>query len=152
MKFIIAGLFFSFFSLTLSAQADLRSKHFNTSKTLAIQGYDPVAYFIQNKAVKGNQQFTSSVEGITYHFSTAANRDAFNKNPKSYEPQYGGWCAYAMGAAGEKVEVDPETFKVADGKLFLFYHSWVNNTLTKWNKDEKNLHTKADGNWTKLFK
>ncbi len=41
-----------------------------------------------------------------------------------------------MGAAGEKVEVDPETFKVKDGKLFLFYHTFISNTLTKWNKDE----------------
>ena len=125
------------------AQVATRTKHFNLEKGLALQGYDPVAYFISNKAKKGNQQFSSIVDGITYFFSSASNRDLFNKNPKAYEPQYGGWCAYAMGATNEKVEIDPETFKIKDGKLFVFYHSWVNNTLTKWNKDEANLYAKA---------
>jgi YHS domain-containing protein len=133
------------------AQAPLRLKHFNLEKGIAIQGYDPVAYINQNKAVKGNKQFATTVEGIIYNFSTAANRDLFIKNPKNYEPQYGGWCAYAMGATGEKVEVDPETFKVLNGKLYLFYHSWVNNTLTKWNKDETNLKSKADKSWMNIF-
>jgi YHS domain-containing protein len=135
----------------VNAQAPLRTKHFNTDKSIAIKGYDPVAYFNESKAVKGNKQFTATVEGITYYFTNAANRDFFNKNPKNYEPQYGGWCAYAMGATGEKVEVDPETFKVLNGKLYLFYHSWVNNTLTKWNKDETNLKSKADKNWMNMF-
>jgi hypothetical protein len=80
-----------------------------------------------------------------------ANRDAFIKNPAAYEPQYGGWCAYAMGASGEKVEIDPETFKVADNKLYLFYNAYFNNTLPKWNKDEKNLKSKADQNWKAIL-
>jgi hypothetical protein len=50
------------------------------------------------------------------------------------------------------VEIDPETFKIIGGKLYLFYHSWMNNTLTKWNKDEANSRTKADKNWTNFFK
>jgi YHS domain-containing protein len=134
------------------AQPSLRTKHFNLNKGIAIQGYDPVAYFTQNKAVEGDKKFTAAAEGITYYFSSAANKDLFIKNPKTYEPQYGGWCAYAMGATNEKVEVDPETFKILEGKLFLFYHSWLNNTLTKWNSDEKKLHTKADANWKIIFK
>lgn len=134
------------------SQAPLRAKHFNVEKGVGIQGYDPVSYFTQNKAVKGNKQFYSLVEGITYYFSSAANKAIFDKNPKAYEPQYGGWCAYAMGATNEKVEIDPETFKIKDGKLFLFYHSWINNTLTKWNKDETDLNTKADANWKVIFK
>ena len=52
-----------------------------------------------------------------------------------------------MGATNEKVEIDPETFKIINGRLFLFYHTWVTNTLTKWNKDEANLKVKADKNW-----
>ncbi|MGF7214926.1 YHS domain-containing protein [Spirosoma lacussanchae] len=129
----------------------VRKKHFNLDKGVAIQGYDPVAYFTQNKAVKGSAAHTFTHRNVTYRFASAANLKAFQENPGQYEPQYGGWCAYAMGAAGEKVEVDPETFKITDGKLFLFYHTFINNTLTKWNKDEPALHRKADASWSKLI-
>ena len=81
---------------------------------------------------------------MTYNFSSQANKDLFLKNPASYEPQYGGWCAYAMGYSGEKVEINPETFKILDGKLYLFYNAFFNNTLKSWNKDEVNLKKKAD--------
>lgn len=130
----------------------VRKKHFNLSKSgLAIDGYDPVAYFKSNKPVEGKKEFAVSHQGAVYYFSSAENKDAFIKNPSSYEPQYGGWCAYAMGKNGEKVSVDPETFKIINGKLFLFYNRFFNNTLTSWNKDETNLKTKADTNWQKTF-
>jgi YHS domain-containing protein len=134
-----------------AAQAVIRTKEFNIEKGVAIQGYDPVAYFTQNKAVKGSKQMAAIAEGITYYFSSAANKELFIKDYKKYEPQYGGWCAYAMGASNDKVEIDPATFKIVNGKLYLFYHSWVNNTLNKWNKDETNLKATADKNWATLF-
>ncbi len=122
----------------------------NLEDGVAIQGYDPVAYFTSSKAIKGKKEFTLVQDGATYRFASAANAAAFKKNPQMYEPQYGGWCAYAMGATGEKVEIDPETFKVLDGKLYLFYNAYFNNTLPKWNKDEAALKRKADDNWKKL--
>lgn len=133
------------------AQSAIRVKQFNLENGLAIKGYDPVAYFNQNKAIEGNKQLSVNFEGATYRFANAANKEAFLKDPKKYEPQYGGWCAYAMGASGEKVEIDPETFKVLNDKLYLFYHSWANNTLPKWNKDEANLKSKADKSWMNTF-
>ena len=139
------------FSLSiLNAQVTLRTKHFNLEKGIALQGYDVVSYF-NNKAVKGDKQFAATVDGITYYFSNTTNKETFLKSSKKYEPQYGGWCAYAMGSSGEKVEVDPETFKISNGKLYLFYHTWVNNTLTKWNKDESTLKPTADKNWNIVF-
>lgn len=149
----IVSLIFSAILLfgMLDAQPALRTKHFNLEKGVELKGYDPVAYFTQNKPVKGSQQFAANVESVTYYFSNAANKDLFLKDYKKYEPQYGGWCAYAMGATSEKVEIDPETFKISNGKLYLFYHTWVNNTLNKWNKDEPNLKTNADKNWQALF-
>ena len=143
--------FLAVMPLFVYSQALQRSKQFNLENGLAIQGYDPVAYFNQNKAAEGNKQLTAVFEGVTYRFSSAANKELFVKDPKKYEPQYGGWCAYAMGATGEKVEIDPETFKILNGKLYLFYHSWTNNTLTKWNKDEPTLKSKADKSWTVFF-
>src|SRR4051812_40820817 len=85
--------------LVASAQdAASRTKQYNLDEGLAIQGYDPVAYFTEGKAVKGSKSNAVFHEGVTYYFSSAANKEAFKKNPAKYEPQYGGWCAYAMGA------------------------------------------------------
>ena len=133
------------------SQEALRKKHFNLEDGIAIQGYDPVAYFTANKAIKGKKEFALYHQGATYYFSSAANKDLFKANPSKYEPQYGGWCAYAMGAKGEKVNVDPETFKIMNGKLYLFYNKFFNNTLKDWNKDEKNLCMKADASWATTF-
>ncbi len=152
MKKLIFTIAMAIFTFGISnAQSALRTKQFNLEKGVAIQGYDAVAYFTQGKAVKGNKQFSAIAEGVTYYFSSAANRDLFVKDFSKYEPQYGGWCAYAMGATNDKVEIDPETFKIVNGKLYLFYHSWVNNTLNKWNKNEATLKTAADKNWVAIF-
>lgn len=137
-------------TISFAQSAAKRVKAYNLEKGVAIQGYDPVAYFTQKKAVKGKATITATYEGITYNFSSQANKEMFIKSPASYEPQYGGWCSYAMGATGEKVEVDPETFKIVDGKLNLFYNAFFNNTLKTWNKDEANLKKKADANWKKF--
>jgi YHS domain-containing protein len=132
-------------------QASVRKTQYNLEKSgLAIQGHDPVAYFISNQAIEGKEDITMVHNGVTYRFANALNRETFKANPAKYEPQYGGWCAYAMGAAGKKVEIDPETFKIVDGKLFLFYNALFNNTLPKWNENEANLKTTADKNWKKF--
>jgi YHS domain-containing protein len=143
-------------ALSASAQAQAqpdpaqRQKQYNLEKGVAITGYDPVAYFTQKKAVKGSIANSVNNKGITYHFSSAANKELFLKSPDKYEPAYGGWCAYAMGATGEKVEIDPETFEVREGKLYLFYNRFFTNTLPKWQKDETNLQRRADQSWMKF--
>lgn len=129
-----------------------RSSQYNLENKVAILGYDPVGYFNHGKAIKGKKEILISYQGVTYKFSSAENKETFLKNPSKYEPQYGGWCAYAMGSAGEKVEINPETFKIIDGKLYLFYNAYFNNTLKSWNKDEANLKVKADNNWKKIYK
>jgi YHS domain-containing protein len=131
--------------------ATKRMNNFNLDKGIGIRGYDPVAYFIQDKAVRGNKDLSVSYEGITYYFANAADKDEFKKNPSRYEPQYGGWCAYAMGNDGSRVEIDPETFKIINGKLFLFYNKFFNNTLKSWNKSESALHQQADANWLTIY-
>ena len=83
-------------------QSALRKKQFNLDGDLAIDGYDPVAYFKANKAVKGKKDLAVSHQGIIYYFSSVENKEEFKKNPSHYEPEYGGWCAYAMGAKGRK--------------------------------------------------
>jgi YHS domain-containing protein len=135
------------------AQAGIRKAAFNLSSSgLAVSGYDPVSYFTTGGPVKGNKETALQQDGVTYYFSSDANRKTFAASPGKYEPQYGGWCAYAMGNDGSKVEVDPKTFKILDGKLYLFYNKWLTNTLKSWNKNEGTLKKNADINWTKIFK
>lgn len=142
----------SVMSMTAFSQnAAKRTRDFNLEDKVAIQGYDPVAYFTQKKAIKGKSSLTATYEGVVYNFSSQSNKELFLKNPSGYEPQYGGWCAFAMGDYGEKVEIDPETFKIIDGKLYLYYNAFFNNTLKSWNKDETNLKKKADANWKKII-
>lgn len=137
---------------SFSQKDNKRIFHFNLEKNLAIQGYDPVAYFKQGRAVKGKKEIAASHEGVVYYFSTPVNKEYFLKNPSKFEPQYGGWCAFAMGDSNEKVSVNPETFKIIDEKLYLFYNAFFNNTLKTWNKEESRLMMKADVNWSKMTK
>lgn len=152
MKKLSIILFVAVLSLPTFAQTAVkRAKEYNLENKVALQGYDPVAYFIQKKALKGKTTLATTYEGVVYYFSTQANKEIFAKNPSQYEPQFGGWCAYAMGANAEKVEINPETFKIVDGKLYVFYNAYFNNTLKSWNKDEVNLKKKADANWKKFI-
>lgn len=154
MKKFLLSVTVLFLTMTIGkaqSNASKRTTAFNLENKVAIQGYDPVAYFKQGKAVKGKKEFAVNADGVTYYCSTAENKDAFVKNAAAFEPMYGGWCAYAMGAKGEKVEIDPGTFKIVGGKLYLFYNAYFNNTLKTWNQDETNLKNKADANWKKVM-
>lgn len=144
-------LLFVLLTSTVCAQDEnSRKTHFNLKKGVAMQGYDPVSYF-SSEPLEGKDEFTVSVKGVTYQFATAANRDIFKRSPEKYEPAYGGWCAFAMGDSGEKVKIDPDTYKIIDGKLYLFYNFWGTNTLETWNKSESELKSKGDRNWKKFI-
>lgn len=143
---------YSILATAQNSESDSRKKQFNlTDDNLAVRGYDVVSYF-NGKPKIGSKSSSGSYKGVTYYFSSQSNLEIFKKSPEKYEPQYGGWCAFAMGNSAEKVEVDPETYKIIEGKLYLFYNAYFTNTLTKWNKDEKNLKFKADKNWLTIFK
>ena len=113
---------------------------------LALKGYDPVAYFTENKPVKGRTEFTAQHEGATYRFSSAANRDAFSAAPAKYSPQYGGYCAFGM-AAGYKAPIEPDAWTVVDGKLYLNYSQSVRR---QWSRDIPGYLRKADANWPSI--
>ena len=120
---------------------------------LLIHGYDPVSYH-QGEPVQGKNQIALEVQGGIYLFSNQQNRELFKNDPQKYSPAYGGYCAWAM-LNGEKVDVDPETFKNIDGKVYLFYNSFFVNTLEKWNDlaardTEPVLTDRADKKWQEL--
>ena len=148
---------FFFFALSfpitlLFGQPDaLRKQHFNIKKNVAVEGYDVVSYF-NGEATEGKSEFRYIYKNIVYQFSSASNLEKFKATPDKYEPAYGGWCAYAMGESGEKVKIDPETFKILNGRLYLFYNFWGNNTLEDWTKSEKKLKEDADHNWKNIVR
>lgn len=150
--FSFTAMFLILMGSANAQQHQVTAKHLNLSDTkTAIDGYDVVSYF-KNSPTKGKSQFKVSHQGVTYLFANETNKNAFNDNPGKYLPQYGGWCAYAMGKTGEKVEVNPKTYKLIDGKLYLYYNKFFNNTLDSWNEDEKILKQKADKNWLSILK
>ena len=129
---------------------DVRKKHFNIKDATALEGFDPVSYF-DGKPQEGESKITFSYKAVTYQFASQSNLNKFKANPEKFEPAYGGWCAYAMGEKGEKVKIDPETFTILDGRLYLFYNFWGNNTLRDWKKDERKLQEAGDHHWKSLL-
>jgi YHS domain-containing protein len=114
------------------------------TKDGAIRGFDAVAYFTENKPVKGKAEFAHSWMGANWMFASAENRDKFKAEPEKYAPQYGGYCAYAMAEYGNTVEIDPNAFTLEGGKLYLNYSKGVQAT---WEKDKAKFIAKADKNW-----
>jgi len=139
------------FTTILLLSALLQEGNWYTNKNgIAIDGYDVVSYF-EGSATKGNKKFASSYEGTDFWFSSNTHLKSFEENPEKYLPQYGGYCAFAIADYAEKVKIDPKTYKVTDGKLYLFYNFNFQNTLVPWEKNEKELIKKADSNWQSKF-
>jgi YHS domain-containing protein len=113
---------------------------------VAIQGYDPVAFFTDNKPVKGDAKFPVRHEGATYLFASQEHCDAFKADPAKYEPAFGGYCAYGV-SRGKLVEIDVDAFQIVDGRLLLQYSKGVRNDF---NKDANGNLAKADANWSGL--
>lgn len=149
---INACSFLIFLFAAVNGTAQGNTTQLNLEHGIALQGYDPVSYFTSDKAIKGSKAYSQMYDGATYYFSSSSNRETFLLNPSQYTPQYGGWCAYAMGASGEKVEIDPESYIITDGKLYVFYYSLFNDTRSKWNNNEASLKASADKNWKKIIK
>ncbi len=110
---------------------------------LAIRGYDPVAYFLEEGPVKGDRDFETDWNGATWRFASAENLELFVDNPDSYAPQYGGYCAWAV-ANGYTASTDPDAWSIHDGKLYLNYSLGVRDT---WSKDIPGNIASGDSNW-----
>ena len=113
---------------------------------VAVQGYDPVAFFTVKGPVKGSPMFTSEFHGAKYRFHSAKNKAAFDADPAKYEPQFGGYCAFGV-SRGKLVEIDVTATQIVDGRLLLQYSPGVRDDF---NKDAAGNLKKADANWPKL--
>jgi YHS domain-containing protein len=114
---------------------------------VAIQGYDPVAFFTLKSPVKGKTEFSSEFHGAKYLFHSAKSKAAFDATPAKYEPQFGGYCAYGV-SKGKLIEIDVEAFQIVDDRLLLQYSKGVREDF---NKDSAGNLKKADANWPKLL-
>lgn len=140
----IKPIFTALFALLLlSACTSIKQHPVFIDQQGPIRGYDPVAYFTQDKAVKGKKEFSLSYQGQNWLFASDENRQMFKQNPEKYQPQYGGYCAYAM-SHGFVVETDPQAFTIVDDKLYLNYSLSVRET---WLKDTSGYIKSADESW-----
>ena len=102
----------------------------------AIEGYDPIAYFTEQKAVKGEKSYSYQWKDATWYFSSAENMKMFKGNPEKYAPQFGGYCSFAV-SKGFTAKIDPQAWKVIDGKLYLFNDETFRS---KWESEpERNM-------------
>ncbi len=146
MKQVVLFLFIAFSTVTFSQQID-----YNTKKGYVAEGYDLVSYFTEKEPIEGNKKFQTTFDGAKFKFSTVENLALFKENPKKYIPQYGGFCAYAVAVKKTKMYIDAEAYEIRDGKLYLFYNSWLTNKLEDWKEgDTKSLQIKGDENWKDL--
>jgi YHS domain-containing protein len=114
---------------------------------VAVNGYDPVAYFLENKPVAGKEAYSWEWNGVKWYFTSQENREKFRQQPEAYAPQYGGHCAYGA-SRGYLAQTDPQAFTIINGKLYLNYNLEVR---TEWMKEVDDRISKADINWeTKL--
>ena len=96
----------------------------NLENSVALHGYDPVAYFTRNRAVKGSKRIIERLGGAQYQFASRGDRYEFLRDAPSYQPQFGGYCATSL-AMGRLEDIDPELFVIYDGKLYLFNNTEI---------------------------
>ena len=131
-------------ALSLSAASFAADIDMNANgNDLAIQGYDPVAYFTNEKPTKGSSDFTATYKNAIYHFSSEENRDLFRASPAKYAPQFGGFCAFGV-TKGRKFDTDPTAWRVVDGKLYLNLNKDVQKV---WLEDVPGYITNANQTW-----
>lgn len=122
-------------------------QYFTDDDGLAIRGTDPVAYFTQGKPVPGVAAYEYVWNNATWRFVSAENRDKFMANPEKYAPQYGGFCAWAV-SQGYTASIDPNAWRIVDGKLYLNYSQRIQK---RWEKDISGNIAKADANWPQVL-
>ena len=132
----------------ISAAASLVDPVEKDSKGVAVKGYDVVAYFTDSRPVKGSPNFAQNWNGATWWFANADHRDQFRAAPQKFAPEYGGYCAYGV-SQGHAVPIDPEAWKIIDGKLYLNYSKSVQK---KWSEAIPKHIDEANRNWPTLHK
>jgi len=143
-----AALFAGGAALAAPPINNLKGGLFGGRGDTAILGYDPVAYFTDGKPAKGQDAFAWEWMGTRWKFASQAHLDLFKASPEKYAPQYGGYCAYGV-SQDHLVSIEPDKFRVLDGKLYLNYDAEVQAT---WLKDPAGYIRQADAKFQALLK
>jgi hypothetical protein len=126
------SLFFGVLLAAAAAAGAVSAVEYNTGYfgNVAIEGFDPVAYFTEGKAHKGKPDITAEWEGVTWQFASAENRDLFVKNPTAFAPQFGGLCTEGVAYGEISVNLSPESFAIVKGKLYMNYATYFVDLAT----------------------
>ena len=152
MKLLLHIFFLLTFSLAdIYAQDNISDLNLNNNN-IAIDGYDLVSYFNNEKPLTGNKDFKYTYKNAHYYFSSTENLNKFKLNPKPYLPAFGGWCAYSMAKNGEREKVDAKSYLIIKGKLYLFYDRLFKDNRDKWLEETSDILIDAEQNWKKLTK
>jgi len=144
LKTLAAGIVLASSIATSALAAGVEVNASNTG--LALQGYDPVAYFTEGQATPGDYKISSVYNETTYRFASEEHKATFEANPEAYLPQYGGYCAFGA-AMGFKFDGDPELWKIVDGELYL---NLAKDIQERWEGDIPGYIVKADSQWTDI--
>lgn len=143
---MIAAILLAFTIISLKADAQkYDGKYFNNvnNRGVTLDGYDVVAFFTDNKPVKGDEKFQVNYEEAVYYFVSQEHLDSFKTNPHRYQPQFGGWCAYAV-SLGRIAPIDVNTFSIVNDRLVLQHNQ---RAVNGWNKDVQGNLALADKYW-----
>ena len=113
---------------------------------LALNGYDPVAYFTEGRPELGKAEFEYTWDEARYRFASEEHLSMFRDDPDRYAPQYAGLCTMGM-SKGKKVEANPENWLISDGRLFVFNPS---DGPARFQADPQTAEAAADRNWEQL--
>lgn len=141
-------------ALAQMAKGAARTSHDLLGEGVGLVGYDPVSYFPDggSKPVKGHIMTSAEYEGVTYRFASEEHKALFQKNPAKFVPAYGGWCTWAVAELGKRVDVDPESYLVKNGKLYVFYRDPKLDTRAKFLESPDAMLAKAEAKWPALSK
>jgi YHS domain-containing protein len=149
-KYVFAGMILLLLMLivtTVKAQHNVELIFNNTNeKGVILDGYDPVAFFTDNKPVKGDAQFQFTYDKAIYYFASQEHLDLFKADPEKYKPQFGGWCAYAV-SLGRVAPIDVNTFSIVNNRLVIQHNQ---RAVNGWNKDVQGNLALADKYWPKV--
>jgi YHS domain-containing protein len=144
---VLAATGLGMFTMTLGPSDEAATERsvtpVNVSDGVALNGYDPVSYFVDEEPVEGTSCLEIEHAGVAYRFASLENRDRFIEDPSAYVPQLGGYSVFGM-AKGKRYDVSPKTWDIIDGKLYMSRNRKVREL---WQANTEGYINQAESHW-----